>query len=149
MVFPITHKSKVLDCFSKCRGFAENHTSESLKFLHVHAFLDMKDPVENDEILLKAFRSDNRREHLSAAFKNFMNEQGIQNQLFVAHASQQIGAAEKMSLTLLSLVRSLLHHKSFPKHFGDVALSMALYVLRRVNYSSSPKQNASHQLYIM
>lgn len=52
-------------------------------------FLCTEAPVENDEIVVKALRAERGGEYLCPAFKNFKENQDIQNLLTAAHTSQK------------------------------------------------------------
>lgn len=112
VVYTMTHKSKVLDCFKDYKALAEKHTSKNLQRIRVHEYHNPESAQTEDPLLLKALRSDNGGEYLSSDFKSFLVEHGIQHQLTVTHTPQQNGVAERMNRTLLNLVRSMLHHNS-------------------------------------
>lgn len=85
--------------------------------LQVDEFHGVNLTSPDDPLLLKAVRSDNGGEYLSNKFKNFLADQGIRHQLTVAYTPQRNGTAKRLNRTLLNLMRSMLHHKSLPKHF--------------------------------
>ena len=106
--------------------------------MHVHEYVGTQSDSPDDILLLKPLRSDNGGEYLSTTFKSFLLEHGISHQLTVAYTPQQNGVAERINRTLLNMVRSMLHHKSLPKHFWAEALSTAFYVVNRVTSRSLP-----------
>ena len=143
-VYTMTHKSKVIDCFKHFKALAEKHTAKRLESLHVHEFHGSGSVRADDASLLQALRSDNGGEYLSNDFRSFLADNGIRHQLTVAYTPQQNGVAERMNRTLLNLVRSMLHHKSMPKHFWAESLSTATYVLNRVTSRSLPPDETPH-----
>ena len=87
---------------------------------------------------LKAFRSDNAGEYMSDEFEAFLISKGIRQNPTVPHNPHQNGVAERLNRTLVELVRSMLHHKSLPKHFWAEALAVAVYVRNRVTSRGLP-----------
>ena len=117
VMYFMRRKSEVLACFKLFRALVEKHTSATIGNLNVQEYHG-DDATDADELAVKVLRSDNGGEYLSNDFKQYLSENGIHHQLTVAYTPQHNGVAERMNRTLLDLVRSMLHHKSLPKHFG-------------------------------
>ena len=139
-------KSDVLACFKLFRALAEKHTSAANGNLNVQDY-HSDGTVDADELAVKVLRSHNGDEYLSNDFKQYLSENGIHHQLTVAYTSQQNGVAERINKTLLDLVRSMLHHKSLPKHFWAEALATAVYVRNRVTSRSLPSNITPYHLW--
>ena len=146
VVYFMRRKSEVLECFKHFKALAEKHTNAKVGKLHIQEF--HADGLNHtDELTLKVLRSDNGGEYLSNDFKHFLTANGIHHQLTVAYTPQQNGVAERMNRTLLDLVRSMLHHKSLPKHFWAEALATAVYVRNRVTSRSLPSNITPYHLW--
>ncbi len=96
---------------------------------------------------LKAIRTDNGGEYISAAFKNYLNEHGIEQQLTVSYTPQQNGVAERMNRTSMDLVRSMLFTAGLSKEFWAEALQTAVYVRNRVTSRALNSQETPHYLW--
>ena len=116
------HRGARIACFKLFQALAEKHTSAAIGNLNVQEY-HSDGTIDADELAVKGLRSDNGGEYLSNDFKQYLSENGIHHQLTVAYTPQQNGVAERMNRTLLDLVRSMLHHKSLPKHFWADALA--------------------------
>lgn len=127
-----TEKFKTLDCFKEYKAFAGKHTSNTLQSAHVREYHSPTSKPQKQLLLLKGLRSDNGAEYLSSIFKSFLASHGMQHQLTDAYNWEQNGTAERVSRALLNPTRSMLHHRSLPKHFWAAALSKATYVPNRV-----------------
>ena len=109
-------RSEALGCFKKYLAMAETQTGKKLK----------------------AFRFDNAGEYTSGEFNDFLASKGIVQDPTVPYSPHQNGVAERLNRTLVELVRSMLHHKSLPKHFWAEALAVAVYVRNRVTSRGLP-----------
>ena len=125
VVYFMRRKSEVLEYFKQFRTLAENRHSTKMGSLHIREYHCNEGTNEVDQLTLKVLRSDNGGEYLSNDFKRFLSDEGIHHQLTV-YTPQQNGVAERMNRTLLDLARSMMHHKSLPKHFWAEALSTAV-----------------------
>jgi hypothetical protein len=104
-VYPITHKSEVLDKFKEWEAVVTNQA-------------DFK---------IKTLRTDNEKEkgiHLK--------EKGIHHETTVPHSPQQNGIAERMNRTLQEAALSMLLHAGVSKSFWAEAVCSAAYIRNRV-----------------
>ena len=123
-MYVMRRKFEVLACFKLVRALVEKHTSAAIGNLNVHEYhSDGTIDADDDELAVKVLRSHNGGEYLSNDFNPYLSENGIHLITIIsssAHSriySTTNGVAERMNRTLLDLVRSMLHHKSLPKHF--------------------------------
>ncbi|CAK9827078.1 Retrovirus-related Pol polyprotein from transposon TNT 1-94, partial [Anthophora retusa] len=79
----LRNRSDVLEAFKNYKRKVENYTGRRIKVL----------------------RTDNGKEYVSNAFKNFLKEEGISRQLSVEYAPQQNGIAERANRTLVEMAR--------------------------------------------
>ena len=114
-VYLISHKSKVLDCFTQFTRLVENQLSTKIK----------------------ALRSDQWREYLSEQFKGFYDEKGIVRQLTIFYTPQQNDVAKRKNKTLLDMVKSMMAQANLLIFFWGDALLTATYILNRVPSKSS------------
>lgn len=70
---------------------------------------------DDDNRQVKVLQSDNVGEYVSKATKLFLESRGIVHRLTSPGNPHQNGVFERMSRTLVELVRSMLHHKELPK----------------------------------
>ncbi len=96
---------------------------------------------------IKALRTDNGGEYLSASFQDYLADHGIAHQLTIAYTPQQNGVAERMNRTVINLVRSMLHSADLDKRFWAEALSTAVYIRNRVPSRSLPKDETPYTLW--
>ena len=121
-MYVMRRKFEVIACFKLFRALVEKHTSAAIGNLNVHEY-HSDGTVDADELAVKVLRSDNGGEYLSNDFNPYLSENGIHLITIIsssAHSriySTTNGVAERMNRTLPDLVRSMLHHKSLPKHF--------------------------------
>ena len=87
-VYPIAHKSEVLDKFKEWEAAVTNQVDYKIKTL----------------------RTDNGGEYMSAEFQNFLKEKGIHHETTVPHSPQQNGIAERMNRTLQEAALSMILH---------------------------------------
>ncbi|CAB4021125.1 retrotransposon, Ty1-copia subclass [Paramuricea clavata] len=93
-VYPITHKSEVLDKFKEWEAVVTNQ----------------------EDCKIKTLRTNNGGEFMSAEFQNFLKEKGIHHETTVPHSPQQNGIAERMNRTLQEAALSMILH---PRHYHD------------------------------
>ena len=109
-VYPITHKSEVLDKFKEWEAVVTNQA-------------DCK---------IKTLRTDNGGEYMSAEFQSFIKEKGIHHETTVPHSPQQNGIAERMNRTLQEAALSMILHAGLSKSFWGEAVCSAAYIRNRV-----------------
>ena len=145
--YTMRSKSEALDRFKEYKQYAETHTNRKLVKLHVREHRGTNDDNTDETIKLKVLRSDNGGEYLSNNFKQYLKDNGIHQELTVAHTLQQNGVAERMNRTLFDLVRSMLHHKSIEKRFWAEALATAVYTRNRVTSRALPDNITPHHIW--
>ena len=95
---------------------------------------------------IKALRSDGGGEYISAEFKTYLDDNGISQQLTVAHTPQQNGVAERMNRTLKDLMRAMMLHKSLPEDLWAEAISTAAHIRNRVTSQGLPPNTTPYFL---
>eukprot|EP00171_Calliarthron_tuberculosum_P022031 IDg22031t1 len=143
--YTMKRKSESLECFKRYKAYAERHTNQEVRKVSFNEFESSL--LGGESIKLKCLRSDNGGEYLSNEFKVFLQSQGIKHELTVPYTPQQNGVSERMNRTLMSLVRSMLHHKSVEKRFWAEALATAVYVRNRVTSRSLPKNTTPYHIW--
>lgn len=110
-------------------------------------FVKFQNGVENlHDKKIKELQSDNGGEYVSKEFAEYLNEKGIVHRLTVPHNPQQNGKAERMNLTVMSIVRSLLIQSGMPKTFWAKALNTATF-LRNLSPSSAIEYQIPSELW--
>ena len=103
------------------------HKSDALA--HVRSYVAL---VENQlSTTVKALRSDNGGEFTSVAFTSFLQSRGIEHIRVPPDAHAQNGRVERMHLTLLNGVRTVLAESGLPASFWPEAASYIAYVRNR------------------
>ena len=85
-VYLISHRYEAMDCFKSYSALFENQLNTKIKSLQTHR----------------------GREYLYDLFKTYYDEKGIARQLTISYTPQQNGVAERMTKTLLDMVRSMM-----------------------------------------
>jgi transposase InsO family protein/adenylate kinase family enzyme len=78
-----------------------------------------------------SLRTDNGREYTSNEFESYLRQHGIKHQTTVPYNPQQNGVVERMNMTLLNMVRSMMFFKNVKLMFWDDAVLCAVYVKNR------------------
>ena len=103
-----------------------------------HAFKAFKDYLNREERIsdkeLKVLRTDNGTEYNEIS--KYCTEKGIIHQKTAPYAHEQAGAAERINLTLLNKVRSMLFTAKLAKQFWAEALISAVYLYNRTPHSA-------------
>lgn len=89
----LRNRSDVLEAFKHYKLKAEKQTGKQIKKL----------------------RTDNGKEYLSNAFKNFLKNEGIVHQLSVEYTPQQNGVAERKNRTLVEMARCMMLQGNLPQ----------------------------------
>ena len=76
---------------------------------------------------LKALCTDNGGEFISREFEEYLKNEGIKHELTVSKCPQQNGMAERLNVTLMEMVRSMLADFKLPQTFCPEALATAVY----------------------
>ena len=99
------------------------------------AFTGLKDYISKVERQLgctvKGIRSDNRGEFVSTAFKTYMLANGIEHVCVPPGAHAQNGRVERVHLTVLDGVRTVLAHSGLPAKFWAEAANYIAYTRNR------------------
>jgi transposase InsO family protein len=102
--------------------------------------------VENQlDCKVKAIRSDNGGEFTSNAFKQFLQQKGIEHQLVPPAAHAQNGRVERAHLTIMDGVRTLLAQSKLEPRFWAEAAHYIAYSRNRT--PSGPKQELPDDLW--
>ena len=77
---------------------------------------------------VKALRSENGGEFISAEFKEFFSVEGIRRELIAPHNPQQNGVSERKNRTIVGAARAMLHDQGLPLHLWAEACNTTIYV---------------------
>ena len=77
---------------------------------------------------IKALRADRGGEHMSEAFKCYLEKHGIHAEFTAAHCPQQNGVSERMNQTLMEAARSMLTHAGLSNAYWAEAVATAVYL---------------------
>ena len=80
---------------------------------------------------LKKLCADGGGEYLSKEFRNYLLENGIQQDTTTPHLSAQNGIAEQLNRTLVEHARAMLHQHQLPNSFWKEAIAYATYLKNR------------------
>ena len=104
-----------------------------------HAFNNFKALVENQNgngKRIKELFTDQGTEYTNKRFQISLNEYGIIHSVTPAHTQEPRGAIERINLTLLNKVRTLLLTSKAPTYLWGEALLTAVYLYNRTPHSS-------------
>ena len=79
---------------------------------------------------IKKLRTDNGKEYLSNAFKDFLKSEGISHQLSVEYTPQQNGVAKCKNRTLIEMARYIMLQGNLPQSLWAEA-NAAMYIRNR------------------
>ena len=95
-------------------------------------FQEWKNLVENQlEFKVKSIRTDCGGEYISTAFEHLLKSNGIRHEKSIPKTPEQNGVSERMNLTLMDKVRSMIYDSGVPKKFWAEALSTAVFIRNR------------------
>ena len=80
---------------------------------------------------VRTLRSDNGREYVSNDFRSTLSQHGLLQQFSCPYTPEQNGVAERKNRSIMTVVRCLLCGMHVPKHFWDMAVLTATYLLNR------------------
>ncbi|GFS44584.1 hypothetical protein Acr_00g0091130 [Actinidia rufa] len=80
---------------------------------------------------VRTLRSDNGREYVSNDFRSALSQHGLLQQFSCPYTPEQNGVAERKNRSIMTVVRCLLCGMHVPKHFWDMAVLTATYLLNR------------------
>ena len=104
--------------------------------------ISLKFKVEAEKqlgVYIKQHRSNRGVEYLFGKFKSFLTQEGIVSQLSAPRTPQQNGVVERINITLLNIVRSMLSYSSLLVSFWEDSLETAMYLLNLVPSKSVRK----------
>ncbi|GFY97530.1 hypothetical protein Acr_12g0000710 [Actinidia rufa] len=80
---------------------------------------------------VRTLRSDNGREYVSNDFRSALSQHGLLQQFSCPYTPEQNGVAKRKNRSIMTVVRCLLCGMHVPKHFWDMAVLTATYLLNR------------------
>ncbi|KAK1684791.1 hypothetical protein QYE76_045639, partial [Lolium multiflorum] len=96
-------------------------------------FIDFATEVQRQHnLLIMAIRSDNGSEFKNYTLNDFLSDEGIRHQYFVAYTPQQNGGAERKNRTLLDMARSMMAEYKSRYNFWAEAISTACHSSNRL-----------------
>ncbi|PKU72953.1 Retrovirus-related Pol polyprotein from transposon TNT 1-94 [Dendrobium catenatum] len=87
----------------------------------------------------KTLQTDGGGEYMSAAFKSYLQEHGIQHHVSCPHTPEQNGIAERKHRHVLKLTRAILHASNLPAKFWSDAIGTSIHLINRL-----PRKNYPH-----
>ena len=93
------------------------------KFLHYKALVEKETSAKIQKI-----KADNGGEYNSEKFHQFCQKEGISIHYTVPYTPEQNGVAERLNLTLLNKVRSVLAESSLPKDLWGEIITTCNYL---------------------
>ena len=83
------------------------------------------------QLNIGTLRSDNGGEYTSKDFERYLQDNGIKHQTTVPYSPQQNGVVERMNITLLNMVRSMMFFQNFKLMFWGEAVLCAVCIRNR------------------
>jgi transposase InsO family protein len=100
-------------------------------------FKEFKALIENlSERKIKILRSDNGGEYTSKEFANFCKDVGIKRELTTPYNPQQNGVAERKNITIMEVVKTMIHDQDLPMYLWEEATKTTVYVQNRLSHSA-------------
>jgi hypothetical protein len=100
-------------------------------------FKEFKALIENiSKRKIKTLRSDNGREYTSKEFVKFCKDVGIKRELTTPYNPQQNGVAERKNITIMEVVKTMIHDQDLPMHLWEEATRTTVYVRNRLSHSA-------------
>jgi transposase InsO family protein len=100
-------------------------------------FKEFKALIENlSERKIKILRSDNGGEYTSKEFVNFCKDVGIKREFTTPYHPQQNGVAEWKNITILEVVKTMIHDQDLPMCLWAEATMEVVYVQNRLSHSA-------------
>ena len=100
-------------------------------------FKEFKALIKNlSERKIKILRLDNGGEYTSKEFLNFCKDVGIKRELTPPYNPQQNGVAERKNITIMEVVKTMIHDQDFPMCLWEEATMAAVYVHNRLSHSA-------------
>jgi hypothetical protein len=124
--------------------FTDDHSRYSFVFLMKTKSETFSKFLQLDNLIYNKFarhittlRSDNGTEYNNSNFAEYCNAYGISHQFTTPYASNQNGVSERLNLTLLNGVRTLLHASGQPNTLWDEAVMTTVYTRNRSPHSKT------------
>lgn len=114
MVFLLTNKNEVFECFKQYKEAAEVHF----------------------KLKISRLRVDNGGEYSSNDFKSFCCQNGIQLEYTIPYTPQQNGVSERFNRSLVEKARSMIADSGLPKNLWGEAVKTAAYIMNRIPSNS-------------
>jgi transposase InsO family protein len=80
---------------------------------------------------VKALRSDNGGEFVSAQFKEFCKREGIHRWCPTLYTPQQNGVVERRNRTVMEMARCMVHSRNVPYRYRADIVNTAVYILNK------------------
>ncbi|PKU68147.1 Retrovirus-related Pol polyprotein from transposon TNT 1-94 [Dendrobium catenatum] len=109
-LYPLRHKSEVLNTFINFKTQVEKYTSHQIKVL----------------------RTDGGMEYMNNQFSDFLRTHGIVHQTSCPYTPEQNGLAERKHRHIIETTRALLFTASVPYTYWPDAVSTAVYLINRL-----------------
>jgi hypothetical protein len=98
---------------------------------------EFKALIENlSERKIKILRSDNGGEYTSKEFVSFYKDVGIKRELTTPYNPQQNGVAERKNITIMEVVKTMIHDQDLPMCLWAEAAMTVVYVQNRLSHSA-------------
>ena len=81
-------------------------------------------------------RSDNGGEYTSKEFMNFFKYVGIKRELTTPYNPQQNGVAERKNITIMEVVKTMIHDQDLPMCLWAKGAITVVYVQNRLSHSA-------------
>ena len=133
-IHTIQSKSDVFDVVKQCLAMVENMHETKLRVLQTDKKLRtwMSAGTGGCNTGLKILHSDNGGANLLTRLSQFLCDHGIQHRITAPYNPHQNGVGERLSCTLVELVRSMFHENNLPEKFWADALSFSVHERTRV-----------------
>ena len=103
----------------------------------LQAFKDFKQKAENQSGKpIKRLHTDNGTEYVNKDFEVVLNKAGIIHEKTAPYTKELNGLIERVNLTLLNKVRSLIYTANLPRYFWGEALLAAAFLYNRTPHSA-------------
>ena len=108
------------------------HTPQPITLDPFEKFKEWKILVETQtNRKVRKLRTDNGLEFYSKEFNQFCIKQGIERHKTIWGTPQQNGLAERMSQTIMEMVKCIISSANYSTHFWDEAVMVITYLISR------------------
>jgi len=99
-------------------------------------FKEFKALIENlSKRKIKTLKSDNGGEYTSKYFVNVCKDVGIKRELTTPNNPQQNGVAERKNITIMEVMKTMIHDQDLPMHLWEEAARTTMYVQKILSHS--------------